>query len=97
MDRQALTGNTVVIKSREMAGRSQKLPWWLGGEGVKTTEKKYIGPVGSPHRCSSAKRPPGGPAEIRTGDHPTPRHTPELRRSLSVFYGLSVIYSINIE
>jgi hypothetical protein len=30
------------IKSREMTGRTQTLLWWLGGEGVKTTEnKKY--------------------------------------------------------
>ncbi len=37
MDRQARTGDTVLIKSREMTGRSQTLPWWLEGEGVKTT------------------------------------------------------------
>jgi hypothetical protein len=29
----------------EMTGRASTLPWRLGGEGVKTTEKKYIGPV----------------------------------------------------
>jgi hypothetical protein len=44
MDRQARTGETVLDKSREMTGRSQTLPWWLGGGGVKTTEKS-IGSV----------------------------------------------------
>jgi hypothetical protein len=29
MDRQALTGDTVLVKHREMTGRSQTLPWWL--------------------------------------------------------------------
>ncbi len=24
-----------------MTGRTQTLPWWLGGVGVQTTEKKY--------------------------------------------------------
>ncbi len=27
-----------LVKSRKMTGRSQTLPWWLGEEGVKTTE-----------------------------------------------------------
>ncbi len=46
MDKQARTGNTVIVKRREMTERSQKLTWWLGGEEVKTTEKtKYIDPV----------------------------------------------------
>ncbi len=40
MDRQARTGDTVLVKSREMTGRSQTLKWWLGGGRVKTTEKK---------------------------------------------------------
>ncbi len=40
MDRQARTGNTVLVKSREMTGRSQTLPWWLWEGGVKTTENK---------------------------------------------------------
>jgi hypothetical protein len=26
------------VKSREMTGRTQTLPWWPGGEEVKTTE-----------------------------------------------------------
>jgi hypothetical protein len=30
MDRQACNGDTVLIKTREMTGRSQTLPWWLG-------------------------------------------------------------------
>ncbi len=52
MDRQTRTGDTVLVKSREVTGRSQILPWWLGGEGVKTTEIKiqYIGPVGIYHK-----------------------------------------------
>jgi hypothetical protein len=40
MDRQALAGVTMLVKSREMTGRSQTLAWWLGEEGVKTTEIK---------------------------------------------------------
>ncbi len=40
MDRQACTRDTVLVKSREMTGRSQTLPWWLGGGRVKTTETK---------------------------------------------------------
>jgi hypothetical protein len=31
----------VLVKRSEMAGRSQALPWWLGGGGVKTTEKMH--------------------------------------------------------
>jgi hypothetical protein len=34
----------VLVKSRELTGRTQTLPWWLGGEGVKTTENKIHGP-----------------------------------------------------
>ncbi len=44
MDRQARTGEIVLVKSSEMTGKTQTL-WWLGGEGVKTTDNKYIGPV----------------------------------------------------
>jgi hypothetical protein len=46
MDRQARTGDTVLVKSREMTGggKSQTLPWWLGGGGVKTTENKIHWP-----------------------------------------------------
>jgi hypothetical protein len=45
-DKQARTVDTVLVKSREMTGRTQTLPWWLKEEGVKTTEnKKNIGPV----------------------------------------------------
>jgi hypothetical protein len=36
MERQARTADTMLVKSREMTGRTQ----WLGGEGVKTTENK---------------------------------------------------------
>jgi len=33
VDRQARTRDTVLVKSKEMTGRSQPqpLPWWLGG------------------------------------------------------------------
>jgi hypothetical protein len=49
MDRQLRTGDTVLVNSREMTGRSQTLPWLLGevGEGAKTTGGKYIGQVDS--------------------------------------------------
>ncbi len=43
IDRQARTRDAV-LKSRETTGRSQTLPWWLGGEGVKTTENKIHWP-----------------------------------------------------
>ena len=46
MIRKARTGDTMLVKSREMIGRTQTLPWWLGGEGVKTTGNKYVGPLG---------------------------------------------------
>jgi hypothetical protein len=39
---QARTGDTVLVKSREMTGRTQTLPWWLREEGVKTTEKNIL-------------------------------------------------------
>jgi hypothetical protein len=38
MDRQALTGDTVLVESGDKTGRSQTLPWWLGEGGVKTTD-----------------------------------------------------------
>jgi hypothetical protein len=44
MDRQALSGDTVLVKSSQMTGRSQRLPWWLGGGGVKMTENKIRWP-----------------------------------------------------
>ena len=41
LDRKDRTGDTVLLNSREMTGRSQTLPWWwLVGEGVKTTENQ---------------------------------------------------------
>ncbi len=49
MDKQA--GDTVLVMNREMTGRTQTLLWWLGREGVKTTEN--IGPVGGGYK----KRP----------------------------------------
>jgi hypothetical protein len=44
MDRQARTRDTVLVKSREMTGRSHTLPWWLEAAGVKTTENKIPWP-----------------------------------------------------
>jgi hypothetical protein len=44
MIRQARTGDIVLVKSREMTNRIQTLPWWLGGERVKTTENKILWP-----------------------------------------------------
>ncbi len=49
MDMQPRTGDTVLVKSREMTGRTETLPWRRGGgEGVKTTENKIHRP-----RCVS--------------------------------------------
>ncbi len=45
MDRRVCTGDTVLVKSREMTGRSQILRRWLGGGGVKTTENKINWPL----------------------------------------------------
>jgi hypothetical protein len=45
MSRQALTGDTVLVRSIESTGRSQTLPWWLGEGGVKTTELAPLLPV----------------------------------------------------
>jgi hypothetical protein len=41
---QARTGDTVLVKSRELTDRTHKLPWLLGVEGVKTTENKIDWP-----------------------------------------------------
>ncbi len=43
LDRQARTGDTVLVKIREMTGRSQTLPWWLGAG--EEDDRKYIGSV----------------------------------------------------
>jgi hypothetical protein len=32
--------HTVIVKNREMTGRTRTLPSWLKGEGIKTTETK---------------------------------------------------------
>jgi hypothetical protein len=40
MDMLARTGDAVLVKRREMTGRSQALPRKLGGGEVKTTENK---------------------------------------------------------
>jgi hypothetical protein len=42
MDRQARTRDTVLVKSREMTGRSQTLPWWLREEGQRRQKTKYL-------------------------------------------------------
>jgi hypothetical protein len=39
----------MLVQSREMTGRAQTLPWWLGGEGVKTTENKIQWPFDLTH------------------------------------------------
>jgi hypothetical protein len=44
MDRQARNRNTGLVKNREKTGRSQTLPWWLQGGGVKTTANKIHWP-----------------------------------------------------
>jgi hypothetical protein len=45
MDRQTRTGDTVLFKSREMRGRIQTLPLWLGGEGGKDDRNKIHPPI----------------------------------------------------
>ncbi len=54
MDRQARNGDTVLIKSREMTGRTQRIDCrgGLGGGGVKTTENKIRWT-----RCTKYSRP----------------------------------------
>jgi hypothetical protein len=55
MNRQA--NNTVLVKSREMTGRSQTLPWCLWEGGVKTTEnKKKIDTIGCTPRGGVPRR-----------------------------------------
>ncbi len=44
MIRQARIGDTVLVKSREMTGRTRTMPWWLGREEVETTENKIRWP-----------------------------------------------------
>jgi hypothetical protein len=45
MEKQAGTGDTVLVKSRDMKGRRQTLPCMVaGGGGVKTTENKIHWP-----------------------------------------------------
>ncbi len=52
LDRQASTRDTVLVKSREMIGRSQTHPRWLGvGEGLRRQKIKYICPV-DPGPCN---------------------------------------------
>ncbi len=40
MERQARTSDTVLVNRREMTGRSQTLPWCLGGGGIKTKDDR---------------------------------------------------------
>ena len=47
MIRQARTGDTVVVKSREMTGWTWTLPWRLGGARVKTTENNILALLGA--------------------------------------------------
>ena len=47
MDRQAPSGDTVLVNIREMTGPNTSLV--AGGGEVKTTETKYIGPVATCH------------------------------------------------
>jgi hypothetical protein len=50
MIRQARSGETVLVKSREMTGIGAKRSrGGCGGEGVKTTENKILCPVGTSH------------------------------------------------
>jgi hypothetical protein len=42
--RQDRSSDTALVNSRELAGRSPTLPWWLEGGGVKTTENKIHWP-----------------------------------------------------
>ncbi len=46
MDRQARIGDTMLVKTREMTGRTQTLPWRLGEKGQRRQKTKYIGSVG---------------------------------------------------
>jgi hypothetical protein len=55
MGRQARTGDTVLVISRVMTLRSKTLLWWLGVEGVKTTENKNTRP--QPPNSISISRP----------------------------------------
>ncbi len=45
MDRQAGTSTTGLFKSREMAGRSKTMLWWLGRKSKDDRKQIYIGPV----------------------------------------------------
>jgi hypothetical protein len=55
-DRQAHTGDRVLVRCRGMTGRSQTLSWWLEGGGVKTTEKNVLAnAVGIGHVCIMRK------------------------------------------
>jgi hypothetical protein len=37
--------DTVLVRSRDMTGRSQTLPWWLGEEEQRRPKTKYTGPI----------------------------------------------------
>jgi hypothetical protein len=40
MDRQAPTGDTVYVKSREITVRTQTMPWWVGKKGKRRQKTK---------------------------------------------------------
>jgi hypothetical protein len=44
MDRQARTGDTELVKSREMTGRSQILPWWMVEEDKDDRKQNILAP-----------------------------------------------------
>jgi len=56
MIRQARTSDALLVKSREITGRTQTMPWWLGEEGVKTTENRIHWPHCSRQFCFSLVR-----------------------------------------
>ncbi len=70
LDRQDRIRNTVLVKKREMTGRSQTMAQWLGRGEIKTTENKIHWP-----RCRKVKNNSG--PEGTTPSHPRPFRAPE--------------------
>ncbi len=57
MGRQARTGDTMSVKTREMTGRAQTLPWWLGGRRGKDDRKQNtFAPLPKRFLCVLLKR-----------------------------------------
>ncbi len=73
MIRQTHAGDTVLVKSREMTGWAQTLPWWLGGEGVKTTENKIHWPLDLTHAGTVKISSDKGYRELRIRIHTIPK------------------------